>query len=137
VAANGGHDTTINLGNHDSITLTNIQLADPHASKLHHSLLAAGSLSGISRAAHECRKIKKGHPWELIFRSGMDIREMGEMSWKRMFANKAVKIFWRLTSPMTLWSALRAGGGTSKCNHVLHAQLFIFVQAHKAVEGFE
>jgi hypothetical protein len=31
-AANGGHDTVINLGNHDSITLTNVHLADLHAS---------------------------------------------------------------------------------------------------------
>jgi hypothetical protein len=31
MAANGGHDTVINLGNHDSITLTHIQLADLHA----------------------------------------------------------------------------------------------------------
>jgi Tryptophan-rich Synechocystis species C-terminal domain len=30
-AANGGHDTVINLGNHDSITLTNVHLADLHA----------------------------------------------------------------------------------------------------------
>jgi aryl-phospho-beta-D-glucosidase BglC (GH1 family)/20S proteasome alpha/beta subunit len=30
--ANVGHDTVINLGNHDSITLTNVQLADLHAS---------------------------------------------------------------------------------------------------------
>ena len=30
-AANGGHDTLINLGNNDSITLTNVQLADLHA----------------------------------------------------------------------------------------------------------
>jgi VCBS repeat-containing protein len=29
---NGGHDTLINLGNHDSITLTNVHLADLHAS---------------------------------------------------------------------------------------------------------
>jgi hypothetical protein len=29
--ANGGHDTVIDLGNHDSITLTNVQLADLHA----------------------------------------------------------------------------------------------------------
>ena len=31
-AANGGHDTVINLDNHDSITLTNVHLADLHAS---------------------------------------------------------------------------------------------------------
>jgi endoglucanase len=31
-AANGGHDTVINLGNHDVITLTNVQLAELHAS---------------------------------------------------------------------------------------------------------
>jgi hypothetical protein len=30
--ANGGHDTVINLGNHDSITLENVALADLHAS---------------------------------------------------------------------------------------------------------
>ena len=30
--ANGGHDTVINLGNHDSITLLNIKVADLHAS---------------------------------------------------------------------------------------------------------
>jgi hypothetical protein len=29
---NGGHDTLINLGNHDSVTLTNVHLADLHAS---------------------------------------------------------------------------------------------------------
>jgi len=29
---NGGHDTVINLGNHDSITLANIQLAALHTS---------------------------------------------------------------------------------------------------------
>jgi len=29
---NGGHDTQINLGNHDSITLTDVQIADLHAS---------------------------------------------------------------------------------------------------------
>ena len=27
-----GHDTVINLGNHDSITLTNVQVIDLHAS---------------------------------------------------------------------------------------------------------
>ena len=31
-SANGGHDTLINLGNHDSITLTNVHIADLHAS---------------------------------------------------------------------------------------------------------
>ena len=31
-SANGGHDTVINLDNHDSITLTNVHLADLHAS---------------------------------------------------------------------------------------------------------
>jgi len=31
-STNGGHDTLINLGNHDSITLTNVHIADPHAS---------------------------------------------------------------------------------------------------------
>src|SRR5262249_22677305 len=31
-SANGGHDTVINLGNHDSIILANIQLAALHAS---------------------------------------------------------------------------------------------------------
>jgi hypothetical protein len=31
-AANGGHDTIINLGTHDSITLVNVQLAELHAS---------------------------------------------------------------------------------------------------------
>jgi len=31
-AANGGHDTVINLGNHDVITLTNVQLTELHAS---------------------------------------------------------------------------------------------------------
>ena len=31
-AANGGHDTVINLGNHDSITLANLQIAGLHAS---------------------------------------------------------------------------------------------------------
>jgi spore maturation protein SpmB len=31
-AANGGHDTVIDLGNHDSITLANVHLADLHAS---------------------------------------------------------------------------------------------------------
>jgi hypothetical protein len=31
-AANNGHDTVINLGNHDSITLANVQLAELHAS---------------------------------------------------------------------------------------------------------
>src|SRR5262249_28084021 len=31
-SANGGHDTVINLGNHDSITLANIQLTSLHAS---------------------------------------------------------------------------------------------------------
>ena len=30
--ANGGHDTVINLGNNDSITLVNVQIADLHAS---------------------------------------------------------------------------------------------------------
>jgi len=30
--ANGGHDTVINLGNHDSITLVDVQLASLHAS---------------------------------------------------------------------------------------------------------
>ncbi len=30
--ANGGHDTVINLGNHDSIMLANINIADLHAS---------------------------------------------------------------------------------------------------------
>jgi hypothetical protein len=30
-STNDGHDTTINLGNHDSVTLTNIQLASLHA----------------------------------------------------------------------------------------------------------
>jgi hypothetical protein len=28
---NDGHDTTIDLGNHDSITLSNVQLASLHA----------------------------------------------------------------------------------------------------------
>jgi hypothetical protein len=31
-SVNGGHDTVIDLGNHDSITLTGIQIADLHAS---------------------------------------------------------------------------------------------------------
>jgi len=31
-SANGGHDTVINLGNHDSITLANVQLAALHTS---------------------------------------------------------------------------------------------------------
>ena len=31
-SVNGGHDTLINLGNHDSITLTDVQIADLHAS---------------------------------------------------------------------------------------------------------
>ena len=31
-SANGGHDTVINLGNHDSITLANVKIADLHAS---------------------------------------------------------------------------------------------------------
>ena len=31
-SANGGHDTVINLGNHDSITLTNVHIYDLHAS---------------------------------------------------------------------------------------------------------
>jgi hypothetical protein len=31
-SANGGHDTIINLGNHDSITLANVQVADLHVS---------------------------------------------------------------------------------------------------------
>lgn len=31
-SGNGGHDTLINLGNHDSITLTNDHLVDLHAS---------------------------------------------------------------------------------------------------------
>jgi hypothetical protein len=31
-SANGGHDTVINLGNHDSMTLTNVHLTDLHAS---------------------------------------------------------------------------------------------------------
>ena len=31
-SVNGGHDTMINLGNHDSITLTGVQIADLHAS---------------------------------------------------------------------------------------------------------
>jgi hypothetical protein len=31
-SANGGHDTVINLDNHDSITLTNVHMADLHAS---------------------------------------------------------------------------------------------------------
>ena len=31
-SSNGGHDTVINLGNHDSITLANVQVADLHAS---------------------------------------------------------------------------------------------------------
>jgi|GEM_PF-1563551 len=31
-SVNGGHDTLINLGNHDVITLTNVELADLHAS---------------------------------------------------------------------------------------------------------
>jgi hypothetical protein len=31
-AANSGHGTVINLGNHDSITLANVQLSDVHAS---------------------------------------------------------------------------------------------------------
>ena len=31
-STNDGHDTTINLGNHDSVTLTNVQLASLHAS---------------------------------------------------------------------------------------------------------
>src|SRR5665213_1074362 len=31
-AVNGGHDTLINLGNHDSIMLTGVQIADLHAS---------------------------------------------------------------------------------------------------------
>jgi hypothetical protein len=31
-AANGGHDTVINLGNHDSITLANVDIAGLHAS---------------------------------------------------------------------------------------------------------
>jgi serralysin len=31
-STNNGHDTVINLGNHDSITLTNVHIADLHAS---------------------------------------------------------------------------------------------------------
>jgi len=31
-SVNGGHDTLINLGNHDSVTLTGVQIADLHAS---------------------------------------------------------------------------------------------------------
>jgi FG-GAP-like repeat/Subtilase family len=31
-SANGGHDTVVNLGNHDSITLANVKIADLHAS---------------------------------------------------------------------------------------------------------
>ena len=31
-STNDGHDTTIHLGNHDSITLANVQLANLHAS---------------------------------------------------------------------------------------------------------
>ena len=31
-AANGGHDTVINLGNNDVITVANVQLTDLHAS---------------------------------------------------------------------------------------------------------
>ena len=31
-ATNGGHDTLINLGNHDTITLANVKIADLHAS---------------------------------------------------------------------------------------------------------
>jgi hypothetical protein len=31
-AANGGRDTVIDLGNHDSITLANVKIADLHAS---------------------------------------------------------------------------------------------------------
>jgi hypothetical protein len=31
-SVNGGHDTMITLGNHDSITLTGVHIADLHAS---------------------------------------------------------------------------------------------------------
>jgi len=31
-SVNGGHDTLINLGNHDSVTLTSVHVADLHAS---------------------------------------------------------------------------------------------------------